>query len=343
MEGFFLKKLKVAVLYGGCSSEHEVSLRSAYSVIKAMDKEKYDILPIGISKKGDWLTGKIDELLTDQQILKLGNESIQIVPNPQENRHLKIDVVFPVMHGTTAEDGKIQGLLDLAQIPYVGCDTSASVLSFDKALTKTIASLIGLQQSNYILLEKRAYQDKLLQVEQKLGYPCFVKPARQGSSVGISKVVTFAQLEEAVLKAFQYDEKVVVEEFIEGREIEVSVLGNSNPQASLPGEIMPGADFYDYDSKYINNTSKLEIPAKVTEEQIKEVQKKAVQIYQALGCQGLSRVDFFLTKKTNQFYFNEINTMPGFTSISMYPKLWEASGLPYSQLIDKLLQLALEK
>lgn len=336
-------KIRVAVIYGGCSSEHEVSLRSAYSVLKAMDKAKYDIIPIGITKEGKWVTGDLESLWGADQMMLLGDKAIQIQSDPSCNQHLQLDVVFPVMHGTTAEDGKIQGLLELAGLPYVGCDLQSSVLAFDKALTKTIASLVGLKQAKYLVVNGEDYQERKKEVLETLGYPCFVKPARQGSSVGISKVTYPEKLEEAIAKALEYDSKVIIEEFVEGREIEISVLGNKYPKASLPGEIMPGAEFYDYDAKYISNCSKLEIPAKMSPSQIKEIQKCAVELYKALGCSGLSRVDFFLTKKSQEFYLNEINTMPGFTSISMYPKMWEASGLPYSQLIDQLIELALEE
>jgi len=341
--GFFLKRLRVAVLYGGRSSEHEVSLRSAYSVIKAMDQNKYEIIPIGITKDGKWITGELAALLGTNEAMTLGNKPILISPDPQSNADLNIDVIFPVMHGTNAEDGIIQGLFELAQIPYVGCDVASSVLAFDKALTKTVISLIGLEQAKYVVLEKNNYQAGIKEIEEKIGYPCFVKPARQGSSVGISKVLSSGDLEKALKMALNYDTKVVVEEFVQGRELEISVLGNKDPEVSLPGEIVPGADFYDYEAKYITNNCRLDIPAKLSQEQIQAMQQSAISLYRALGCKGLARVDFFLTQNTGKFYINEINTMPGFTSISMYPKLWEVSGLPYSQLIDKLITLALER
>jgi len=340
--GFQLKKLRVAVLYGGSCSEHEVSLWSAYSVIKAMDQEKYEIIPIGITKEGKWVTGDLGDLLGEGKTMELGEKPFYLSPDSSCNQELNIDVIFPVMHGTTAEDGSIQGLFELAGIPYVGCGVDSSVLAFDKALTKSIISTVGLEQAKFLIMEKDNYKDNLGLVEEKIGYPCFVKPARQGSSVGISKVSSPENLEEALLKAFKYDSKLLVEEFIQGREIEISVLGNRNPEASLPGEIIPGAEFYDYEAKYINNNSILKVPAEMSASQIREIKSLAIKIYQVLGCRGLARVDFFLTKDTEKFYFNEINTMPGFTSISMYPKLWEASGLPYGELINRIINLALE-
>ena len=341
--GFQLKKLKIAVIYGGRSSEHQVSLWSAYSVIKAIDQEKYEIVPVGITKEGKWVTGELNLLLGTDNAMLMGNEPFQLSADPSCNEHLQIDVIFPVMHGTTAEDGILQGLFELAKIPYVGCGVDSSVLAFDKALTKSIISTIGLPQAKYIVVRQDNYLDLVEQINQGLGYPCFVKPARQGSSVGISKVTSREKLEEAFRVGFQYDDKLIVEEFIQGREIEVSVLGNKNPQASLPGEIIPGAEFYDYDAKYIDNSSTLEIPAQLSSNQVQEIQSLAIKLYQALDCRGLARIDFFLAEDTGKIYINEINTMPGFTSISMYPKLWEASGLSYPELIEKLINLALEK
>lgn len=339
--GFQLKKLRVAVIYGGRSSEHQVSLWSAYSVIKAINQEKYEIIPIGITKDGKWVTGELNLLFGNNAML-MGTEPFQLSVDSSCNKPLEIDVIFPVMHGTTAEDGIIQGLFELAKIPYVGCGVASSVLAFDKALTKSIISTIGLPQAKYIVVHQDNYPDMITKVNREIGYPCFVKPARQGSSVGISKVTSRENLEEAFRIGFQYDSKIIVEEFIQGREIEVSILGNKNPQASLPGEIIPGAEFYDYDAKYIDSSSTLEIPAQLTSDQIAEAQNLALRLYRALDCRGLARVDFFLVKDTGKFYINEINTMPGFTAISMYPKLWEASGLSYPELIEKLISLALE-
>lgn len=308
-----------------------------------MDRQKYDIIPIGITKEGKWVTGDLDFLLSKGEKMILGEDPFHFSPDATRNNQLDIDVIFPVMHGTMAEDGIIQGLFELANLPYVGCNVSSSVLAFDKALTKIIASSIGLEQADYLIIEKHSYLDRIKEADDRLGYPCFVKPARQGSSVGISKVFNKEQLEEAIIKAFSYDNKVVVEEFIEGREIEISILGNEDPQASLPGEIIPGAEFYDYEAKYASGSSSiLNIPAKLSSLQVEEVRQLAIRLYKALGCRGLARVDFFLTKDKEKFYINEINTIPGFTSISMYPKLWEASGLPFSRLIDKIISLALE-
>lgn len=341
--GFDLQKIKVAVIYGGKSSEHEVSLKSAFGVIKAMSSDKYDILPIGITKEGRWVTGELGELMADGQSMRLGEEEFLLYPDGQNNKGLKIDVVFPVMHGTYAEDGAIQGLLELTGIPYVGCGIAASAIAFDKDLTKRMVSLLNLSQADYVAVEKYNYQAKLKEAAERIGFPCFVKPARQGSSVGIFKVNSEAELRSAVEQSFAYDSKVMIEEFISGREIEISVLGNEYPEVSLPGEIISAAEFYDYEAKYSSNSTRLNIPADVSGEQIADMQQRAKLIYQTLGCRGLARVDFFLTHKDNTFCFNEINTMPGFTPMSMYAKMWEAAGLKYADLLDKLIELALKK
>ena len=318
-----MKKRSVCILFGGISPEHEVSLRSAESVLNHIDHEKYNVFPVGITKEGDWIL--------------FGGDDYSMLPGGQWQEHPAnrraaispvrgqglltfegdcvvrehIDVVFPVLHGENGEDGAMQGLLQMAGIPYVGPHVSASA--------KILNSL-----------------------EEKFSYHMFVKPAGTGSSVGVSKATHRESLREALLAASAYDKKILVEEFIDGREVEVAVMGNDSPVASICGEIDSGADFYDYESKYVTDTSTAYIPARIPEDVAEQVRDAAVKVYSAVGCQGLSRVDFFVTYKDNRVVFNEINTLPGFTSISMYPKLFAASGIPYSDLIDELLRLAME-
>ena len=357
-EEIILKKLSVCVLFGGISPEHEVSLRSAESVLNNMDPEKYNIFPVGITKDGDWIlyTGKDYSLLPTGQ-WQTYPENRRAAISPVRGQGLlsfegdcvvreRIDVVFPVLHGENGEDGAMQGLLQLAGIPYVGPHISASAVAMDKTLTKLVADQACVAQAAWHLVrgsELDFHMEQILdQLEKKFAYPMFVKPAGTGSSVGVSKAADRENLREALLKAGAYDEKILVEEFIHGREVEVAVMGNSNPVASICGEIDSGAEFYDYDSKYITDTSTAYIPARISEEVEEQVREAAVKIYSAIGCQGLSRVDFFVTYEGERVVFNEINTLPGFTSISMYPKLFAASGIPYGQLIDELLKLALE-
>ena len=353
-----MKKLSVCILFGGMSPEHEVSLRSAESVLSNIDKEKYNVIPVGITKDGDWVIygGK------DYSELPAGTwmqnpDNCRGVISPIRGQGLLIfegdcvvreliDVVFPVLHGENGEDGAMQGLLQLAGIPYVGPRVSASAVSMDKTLTKLVADQAGVTQAQWLLVrnsELELRMDAVMdQVENRFAYPVFVKPAGTGSSVGVSKAADRAALRAALLKAGTYDEKILVEEFISGREVEVAVMGNQSPMASVCGEIDSGAEFYDYDAKYLTDTSVAYIPARIPEDVAESVRDAAVKIYSAIGCQGLSRVDFFVTYDENRVVFNEINTIPGFTSISMYPKLFAASGIPYGQLIDELLQLALE-
>ena len=357
-EATVLKKLNVCVLFGGISPEHEVSLRSAESVLNNMDPEKYNIFPVGITKNGDWvLYGGTDysALPTGQWLHHEGNRRAAISPVRGQGllsfegdcvvREL-IDVVFPVLHGENGEDGAMQGLLQMAGIPYVGPHVSASAVAMDKTLTKLVADQAGVAQAAWMLVRNTDVEARLEgvldQVEGKFSYPVFVKPAGTGSSVGVSKAADRAAQKDALLKAGTYDEKILVEEFIHGREVEVAVMGNQSPVASVCGEIDSGAEFYDYDAKYITDTSVAYIPARIGEDVAELVRDAAVKIYSAIGCQGLSRVDFFVTYEGDRVVFNEINTLPGFTSISMYPKLFAASGIPYGQLIDELLKLALE-
>ena len=353
-----MKKLSVCVLFGGISPEYEVSLRSAESVLNNMDPEKYNIFPVGITKTGDWvLYGG-----TDYSLLPTGAwldypENRRATISPVRGQGLltfegdcvvreRIDVVFPVLHGENGEDGAMQGLLQLAGIPYVGPHISASAVAMDKTLTKLVVDQAGIRQAKWQLVRNSELDvrvDAVLdQIESQFTYPVFVKPAGTGSSVGVSKAMDRETLKRAVLQAGIYDEKILVEEFICGREVEVAVMGNQSPMASVCGEIDSGAEFYDYDAKYLTDTSVAYIPARISDEVSEEVRDLAVKIYTAIGCQGLSRVDFFVTYEGDEVVFNEINTLPGFTSISMYPKLFAASGVPYGQLIDTLLDLAME-
>ena len=353
-----MKKLSVCVLFGGMSPEHEVSLRSAESVLNHLDPNKYNIVPVGITKEGDWvLYGGTDySLLPSGEWIDFpGNRRAAI--SPVQGQGLlsfegdcvvreRLDVVFPVLHGENGEDGAMQGLLQLAGIPYVGPHVAASAVSMDKTLTKLVIDNVGIPQAKWQLVrnsELDARMDTILdQLEVNFSYPMFVKPAGTGSSVGVSKAADRVALSEALLAAGSYDEKILVEEFIHGREIEVAVMGNESPVASICGEIDSGAEFYDYDAKYVTDTSTAYIPARIPEEVAEQVREMAVKAYAALGCQGLSRVDFFVTCEDERVVFNEINTLPGFTSISMYPKLFAASGIAYEELVDELLRLALE-
>lgn len=351
-------KLNVCVLFGGISPEHDVSLRSAESVLNNMDSEKYHILPVGITKEGKWfLYGGTDYSLlpTGQWQQHPDNCPAAISPVRGEGllcftatgvRREAIDVVFPVLHGENGEDGAMQGLLQMAGVPYVGPHVSASAVAMDKTLTKLVMDNVGIPQAAWQLVRnsdlKKDMDEILNMVEKNFSYPVFVKPAGTGSSVGVSKASDRDQLKAALLKAGSFDEKILVEEFIDGHEVEIAVLGNERPVASMVGEIDSGAEFYDYDAKYVSDTSVAYIPARISESVSEELREKAVKVFLAIGCRGLSRVDFFVTYKDNRVVFNEINTLPGFTSISMYPKLFVASGIPYGELIDRLLQLAME-
>jgi D-alanine-D-alanine ligase len=336
------KKIRVGVLFGGRSGEHEVSLRSAASVVAAIDKSKYDVLPIGITKAGKWLSGSQSAKLLPGagRLLDVpGNRALTIQPVPHSVD--TVDVVFPVLHGTFGEDGTVQGLLDLAGLPYVGAGVLGSAVAMDKDVMKRLFRERGLPTPRH-LAQVRG-QTPLAKLVREFGFPMFVKPANLGSSVGITKAHDRKELKQALETAGQFDRKIIVEEAIDGREIECSVLGNDRPQASLPGEIIPAREFYDYEAKYSDDRSELLIPAPLSKAQTRRVQKLAVAGFLACECAGMARVDFFLERRTGRILLNEINTLPGFTSISMYPKLWEASGLSYRDLIDRLIQLALER
>ena len=353
-----MKKLNVCVLFGGVSPEHAVSLRSAESVLNNLDAEKYNIFPVGITRQGQWflfgstnyslLPGGAWEDCPDNcraMISPVRGEGL-LVMGLEGVRKESIDVVFPVLHGENGEDGAMQGLLQLAGIPCVGPHVSASAVAMDKTLTKLVVDQAGLPQAAWMLVRRNElgyHTEQILdQLEEKFSYPRFVKPAGTGSSVGVSKAADRQALLDALMAAAKYDGKILVEEFIHGREVEVAVMGNDSPMASICGEIDSGAEFYDYDAKYITDTSVAYIPARIDENVAEVVRAAAVKISSAIGCQGLSRVDFFVTYEDNRVVFNEINTLPGFTSISMYPKLFDASGIPYSELLDHLLQLAME-
>ena len=353
-----MEKLSVCILFGGVSPEHEVSLRSAESVLNNIDKNKYNLFPVGITKSGEWiLYGGREYADLPSGKWQQHPDNCRVALSPVRGQGLlrfegdcvvqeRIDVVYPVLHGENGEDGSVQGLMQLAGIPCVGPHVAASAVAMDKTLTKLVADHAGVTQADWQLVrsgDMGSRMEKTLDsLEARFRYPVFVKPAGTGSSVGVSKACDREDLRSALLAAGKYDDKVLVEEFIRGREVEVAVMGNDSPVASVCGEIDSGAEFYDYDAKYITDTSVAYIPARIPEDVAETVRDTAVKIYKAIGCQGLSRVDFFVTWQENKVVFNEINTLPGFTSISMYPKLFGASGIPYPQLIDQLIALALE-
>ncbi len=341
-----MKKINVLILFGGKSTEHEVSLQSAKNVFNAVDKKKYNPILVKINRDGRWL-------FTDNFSNKEGNKEDYVVLTPQENgtiysfsekkNKIKIDVVFPVLHGVFGEDGTIQGLLKLSNVPFVGASVTGSAIGMDKEVMKYLLRDAGLKIGKFIVIKKGENILSFDRLEKKLGSPFFIKPANSGSSVGISKVFTEKEYMKGVKEAFQYDKKILIEEYIEGREIECSVLGNENPQASVLGEIKPKKDFYSYEAKYLDSDgAELEAPAKISKKKTKEIQDLATKVFQVLHCEGMGRVDFFL-KKNGEVIINEINTIPGFTKISMYPKLWELSGISYKKLIDKLITLAIER
>lgn len=352
-----VSKKTVAVIFGGQSSEHEVSRTSAVMMLHALDKEKYQVLPVGITKRGQWLiyTGPVEHVKTGEWE-KFG-VPVSLSPDATKKCFLKIvggnvkeipvDVVIPVLHGAWGEDGTIQGLLEMAQIPYVGCGVLASAVSMDKVYTKMIAKAARLPQAKYLWVHKNdlaAGREKILdRVEKRLGYPCFVKPSNAGSSVGISKAKDRAQLSEALDFAAGYDRKLIIEEAIDAREFECAVLGNEEPIVSGVGEVLAAAEFYDYDAKYNNSDSRTVIPAEVEEEKTEEMRRIAGKIFRAVDGSGLARVDFFIDKKTGRVLFNELNTMPGFTPISMYPMLWVQAGMTETELMDRFIELALKR
>jgi len=349
------KRLRVGVLFGGRSGEHEVSLVSAASVIRALDPEKYEAVPIGITKDGRWLvSAKSHKMLAD--VLKSGNR-VLLPADPSAatlvplgagagQPSVPVDVVFPVLHGTFGEDGTVQGLLELANLPYVGAGVLASAVGMDKDVQKRLFEQAGLPVVPFFVFRRSEWEnnreDISADVLTQLRLPLFVKPAAAGSSVGMTKVTSREQLPEAIDFAAQFGMKVIVERGVDAREIEVSVLGNDDVRASVPGEIVPHREYYDYKAKYVEQGTQLVIPAELSEKQVKTFQEYAVKAFRTIDGAGMARCDFFLERRTNKIYLNELNTIPGFTSISMYPKLWEASGLPYPKLVDELIELALE-
>lgn len=352
--------MRVALLFGGQSGEHEVSIVSARSIANALDPDKYDVTLVGIDKKGRWLVPEQSKVLiqtNDLRALRLSQESNEIVlaPSPTRTQWMtetgklnKFDVVFPVLHGPKGEDGTVQGLLELLGVPYVGCGVLSSAVVMDKDVSKRLLKQAGLPVVEFLSFKKSDFQsnpkEKIDQIEKTFSYPVFVKPANMGSSVGVEKIKNRAEAETKIKKAFLYDQKIIVERAIVGRELECAVLGNDKPKASCIGEVKPNHEFYSYESKYVDaNGAELTIPAKNLDPSIvKQMQEISVKAFQVLECQGLSRVDFFLENETNKIYINELNTLPGFTSISQYPKLWEASGLSYRELLNELIKLAFE-
>lgn len=351
-----MSKIKVAVLFGGVSSEHDISLISASNVIENMPKDKYEVICIGITRKGRWLyyPGDVSNIASGEWEKDTDCSSAIISPDPLhkgiiilengEYTTRKVDVVFPVLHGKNGEDGTVQGLLDLSKIPYVGCGLLASASCMDKTHTHSILDYNNIRTAKWRMLGLRdlSHLDrKCAEIADDLGFPVFVKPANAGSSIGINKADDLDSLKDAVKIAFSHDNKVVIEEFIKGQELEVAVFGYDSPFASFVGEIAKSNDFYDYESKYINNSVTLRIPAEIPDESAKAIRETAISAYKAMGCKGLSRIDFFLTDN-GEIILNEINTMPGFTSISMYPKLMEDLGMTYGYLIDKLIEQAID-
>lgn len=354
------KKIRVGIIFGGRSAEHEVSLVSAASVIAALDKERYEVLPIGITPEGRWLS-RADalKLLKEKSPVAHLPEHV-LLPDPRKGglspiNHSSeeafvqsLDVIFPVLHGTYGEDGAIQGLFELADIPYVGAGVLGSAVGMDKVVAKQLMrqAKIPVAPDLWFLAGEYAANEKkwIGAIERTLRYPCFVKPANLGSSIGISKAHGRAELQAAIALASDYDRKILVEKAVRNaREIEVSVLGNDHPIASVPGEVVPSNEFYDYDAKYVDGKSQFSIPASLARGAAKKIQAYALQAFRALGCEGMARVDFLVAAKDQRIILSEINTIPGFTSISMYPKLWEASGITYAELLDRLIGLAIER
>lgn len=338
-----MKKTRVAVIFGGRSGEHEVSLVSATSIIKALNPQKYEVKEVGITLEGIWLEGPGSL----EKFKKKDFSGLKTVNFSMEDDDKGFDIAFPVLHGPYGEDGTIQGLFEMLNLPYVGCGVLASSTCMDKLQTKAIWESANLPVVPYVSMTRSAWakeEDEIVKkIEEKFGYPCFIKPANMGSSVGISKAKNKDQLIKAIHDAAKYDSRILVEQGIDAREIESAVLGNDNPVVAVPGEVIVGGEFYDYFDKYVNGKSSCEIPAKMAPKLIDEVKELALKAYKVLDCSGLARVDAFLDRKTNKFYLNEINTMPGFTSISMYPKMMEAAGLGYEDLIDKLIALGFER
>jgi D-alanine-D-alanine ligase len=354
------QKKRIGVVFGGQSGEHEVSLKSARAVMNALDPEKYTVIPIGITREGQWMTGGDPLLALEQRVdpKLLGREpqpgfeaETALVASsghlPETANLAALDVLLPVLHGPFGEDGTIQGVFELAGLPYVGCGVLAAAVGMDKGLMKAAFAAAGLPQVPWQLVNRKAWQGDpdavYRRLEAALDYPMFVKPANLGSSVGISKVQSRAELAAGIAEAAGYDRRIVVEQGISAREIEVAVLGNDDPQASVPGEVLPANDFYDYADKYLEGRTQFQIPAAIDESLAATLREMAVVAFKAIDGAGLGRVDFFVERETDAIYINEINTFPGFTSMSQYPKLWEATGVPYRELLDRLIDLAIER
>jgi D-alanine-D-alanine ligase len=359
------KKLRIGLFFGGRSGEHEVSLASAKSVMENLDKDKFEVVPIGITKEGSWLLGvdPVRLLAAEQDVTPDANleqtTAVTLTGDPTLRRLIpvqggeplgssgSIDVLFPVMHGTYGEDGSLQGLMDMANVPYVGCGVLGSALGMDKEKMKMVFQSVGLPIVDYVVYRRNEWERSpetiIDAIEQRFGYPCFVKPVNLGSSVGVSKAHGREELEHAINVAAEYDRKIIIERAIDCREVECAVLGNDEPIASVVGEVISSNEFYDYRAKYIDNKSQTIIPANIPQATAEEVRRQSVQAFLALDLSGLARVDFFIEKRTGKVYINEVNTMPGFTQISMYPKLWQASGVSYPELLERLIELALER
>ncbi|MDP4086418.1 MAG: D-alanine--D-alanine ligase [Bacillota bacterium] len=343
-------KTKIGLLYGGKSAEHQVSLQTALAVIKALDLEKFEIHPIYITVQGEWIKGpQLNGPVENVKALEFqGIEQVtsSLAPSVFQGEKEGLDVIFPLLHGPNGEDGTVQGMLELLNLPYVGNGVLASAAGMDKVVMKNIFAHAGLAQVNYMAFLRSEWEKEkenvYSKVEEELGYPCFVKPANLGSSVGISKCLTRDELAAAFIEAFQFDRKIIIEEGVTTREIEIGVLGNDYPECSVTGEIVPKKDFYDYKAKYEDGNTALIIPAEITNEEYEEIKKMALKAYKALDCSGLVRADFFLTKD-GRALINEVNTMPGFTPFSMFPLLWKHTGMEYPQLIEKLVELAKER
>jgi D-alanine-D-alanine ligase len=346
-------KTKLGLLYGGKSAEHKVSLQTAFSVIKALDLEKFEVYPIYITTQGKWIKGERllspVETVNELELAEAGELSpltLAATLFQADRNDEQLDVIFPLLHGPNGEDGTVQGLLEVLNLPYVGNGVLASAAGMDKVIMKNIFAQAGLAQVDYVAYIRseweKAKEDVYQDVENKLGYPCFVKPANNGSSVGISKCNNRGELETAFVEAFQFDRKVIIEQGVAAREVEIAVLGNDNPQCSVVGEIVPKKDFYDYKAKYEDDSTVLIIPADIKEEEYAQIRDGAVKAFKALDCSGLVRADFFLTKD-GKALINEVNTMPGFTPVSMFPLLWKETGLEYSALIERLVELAKER
>lgn len=347
-------KLKVCVIFGGRSPEHEISRKSVTSVLNNLNKDKYDIIVIGITKNGEWYLYEGDIAKIESGAWETDNNKRAII-SPDAGMGavlvfdggkvspIKPDIVFPVLHGEYGEDGTVQGLLELAGIKYVGMGVLASANSMDKAYTKIVLSEAGIPQADWVTVKAANYGDYIAEIEEKLGYPCFVKPCNTGSSVGVGKAHNREELLAALAEAAKFDRKILVEENIDGHEVECAVLGNEEPRAAAVGEIVPTVEFYDFDAKYNDNSTKLHIPAKLPTETYEKIREYSIAAFKALDGMGLSRVDFFVKYSDGSVLLNEINTMPGFTNISMYPKLWNATGIGYSELLDELIKLGLER